>query len=66
MYIETGFHYFRLKCRKCGECMFIKLAAKPGKTARRKCECGEVAVIRATRTDGRDTAEIVSGDMEPG
>lgn len=66
MYIETGFHYFHLKCRKCGECMFIKLANTPGKKARRKCECGEIAVIRATQTDGRPTAEIISGDMEPG
>lgn len=66
MYVKTGFCYYLLKCRNCGEKMFIKLATTPGKTARRKCECGEVAVIKATRTDGRDTAEIVSGNMEPG
>ena len=65
MYVETGVRYYLLKCKKCGECMFIKLADTPGKTASRKCECGEVATIRATRTDGRPTAEIISGDMEP-
>lgn len=63
MYIETGFCYYLLKCKKCGERIFIKLATTPGKTARRKCECGEVAVIRAAE---RGKAEIVSGNMEPG
>lgn len=63
MYVQTEFCYYLLKCRKCGERMFIKLAATKGKTARRKCECGEVAVIKATE---RDKAEIISGDMEPG
>ena len=66
MYVPTGFCHYLLKCRKCGECMFIKLENTPGKKVSRKCECGEVAVIRATQTDGRATAEILSGDMEPG
>lgn len=57
--------YYLLKCRKCGARMFVELENNPGKTASRKCECGEVAVIKSVQEDGRYKAGIVSGDMEP-